>query len=393
MKRTITGFILIFFFFTSLHAQKQLVLLDPQQRAINQGEPLPPQTYFTIQVPVDMQTGIITINLFKGNKTSDLIQQNSWSRPINFKGNIAEVPVNVKLRNNGQYGFEVLMYSILSDSERTSLKETVHQNLTNYLNATIEATGKKINMEGNSGKVINNLNAVVKRSLTWYNNVQLREFEGFSDVVKFKVLQLQEAKLADARFNLSKSRADTLPNTDEMQAAYAKQLTGELQGIVMNEIDNYLNLDFVKLFDSFVIRNAVTERSQTVLPLFVGYGGVYFNGTIDDLEYDSQPYAGFSFPIGRGNEMHYGRTSFILGIFLKDFKDGQGNTISGPVINKPLFTGLGFRIYDFINLNAGVVATSTTRQTITNIKTEEVQLKPFVGLNVQFNLWLGLKKK
>jgi len=393
MKRTLTGFIFIFFSFTSLYAQKQLVLLDPQQRAINQGEPLPPQTYFTIQVPVDMQTGIITINLFKGNKKSDLIQQNSWSRPVNFKGNIAEVPVNVKLRNNSQYGFEVLMYSMLSDSERTSLKEIVHQNLTNYLNATIEATGKKINMEGNSGKVIDNLNAVVKRSLTWYSNVQLREFEGFSDVVKFKVQQLQEAKLADARYNLSKSRADTLLNTDDMQAAYAKQLTGELQGIVMNEIDNYLNLDFVKLSDSFIIRNAITERSQTILPLFVGYGGVYFSGTVDDLEYDSQPYAGFSFPIGRGNEMHYGRTSFILGIFLKDFKDGQGNTVSGPVINKPLFTGLGFRIYDFINLNAGVVATSTTRQTITNIKTEEVQLKPFIGLNAQFNLWLGLKKK
>lgn len=393
MKRTITGFIFIFFFFTSLHAQKQLVLLDPQQRAINQGEPLPPQTYFTIQVPVDMQTGIITINLFKGNKTSDLIQQNSWSRPVNFKGNIAEVPVNVKLRNNSQYGFEVLMYSMLSDTERTSLKEIVHQNLTNYLDATIEVTGKKISMEGNPDKVINNLNAIVKRSLTWYNNVQLREFEGFSDVVKFKVRQLQEAKLADARYNLLKSKTDTLLSTDDMQAAYAKQLTGELQGIVVNEIDNYLNLDFVKLSDSFIIRNSVTERSQSVLPLFIGYGGVYLSGTIDDLEYDSQPYAGFSFPLGRGNEVHYGRTSFILGIFLKDFKDGQGNTISGPVINKPIFTGLGFRIYDFINLNAGVVATSTTRQTITNIKTEEVKLRPFVGLNAQFNLWLGLKKK
>ena len=382
-----------FFSFTSLYAQKQLVLLDPQQRTINQSEPLPPQTYFTIQVPVDPHTGIITINLFKGNKTPDLIQQNSWSRPVNFKGNIAEIPVNVKLRNNSQYGFEVMMYSILSDSERISLKEIVHQNLTNYLNATIEATGRKINMEGNPDKVINNLNAVVKRSLTWYNNVQLRAFEGFSDVVKFKVQQLQEAKLADARYNLSKSNTDTLFNKDDIQAAYAKQLTGELRGIVINEIDNYLNLDFVKLSDSFIIRNAVTERSQSVLPLFIGYGGVYLSGTIDDLEYDSQPYAGFSFPLGRGNEMHYGRTSFILGIFLKDFKDGQGNKVSGPVINKPIFTGLGFRIYDFINLNAGIVATSTTRQTITNIKTEDVQLKPFIGFNAQFNLWLGLKKK
>ncbi len=393
MIRTITGFILIFFSFTSLYAQKQLVLLDPQQRTINQSEPLPPQTYFTIQVPVDPHTGIITINLFKGNKTPDLIQQNSWSRPVNFKGNIAEIPVNVKLRNNSQYGFEVMMYSILSDSERISLKEIVHQNLTNYLNATIEATGRKINMEGNPDKVVNNLNAVVKRSLTWYNNVQLRAFEGFSDVVKFKVQQLQEAKLADARYNLSKSNTDTLFNKDDLQAAYAKQLTGELRSIVLNEIDNYLNLDFVKLSDSFVIRNAVTERSQSVLPLFIGYGGVYLSGTIDDLEYDSQPYAGFSFPLGRGNEMHYGRTSFILGIFLKDFKDGQGNKVSGPVINKPIFTGLGFRIYDFINLNAGIVATSTTRQTITNIKTEDVQLKPFIGFNAQFNLWLGLKKK
>ena len=378
---------------SNLSAQKKSILLEPQTRKINQGDPLPTQSNFDIQVPVSSQTGIIRVNVFKGNNSSDVIQTNVWTRPVNFTGEFAELPFDVRLKNNSKYGFDVLIYTLLSDTEKVALNELVHQGLINYLNASMEATSKGIDVEKDAERLVNDLNAVVRKSLTWYRNTQQRQFEGFSDIVKLKIQQIERARLNNAKFNVVRNSGDSLLTQEEVKARYANRLMDEVQQVVLGEVDNYLSLDFVKLSDSFVIPNRITERAQTVLPLFVGYGGVYLGGSLKNLEYDSQPYAGLSFPLGRGTESHYGRTSFILGIFLSNLKDAAGGTVTGPIVDRPVFAGLGFRIYDFLNFNAGVVATSTEKQTIADVKTENIELRPFIGLNAQFNLWLGLNKK
>ncbi len=393
MKKIVAGICCLCLSIASLNAQKKSILLEPQTRKINQGEPLPTQSSFDIQVPVGKEIGIVMINVFRGNKTSDIIQKTYWTRPVYFKGDFAELPVDVRLRNNSKYGFDVTLYALLSDSEKNNLREQIHQNISNYINASIESNSKAIDISNNSGKIVRDLNMVVRRSLTYYRNTQQRAFEGFSDIVSLKIKQVANARLSNANYNIIRTPADSLKTSNELKAIYANQLKTDLLQIILNETDNYLNLDFVKLYDSFIIPNRVTERSQTVLPLFVGYGGVYLGGSVNNLEYDSKPYAGLSFPLGRGTENHYGRTSFILGVFLANFKDGSGNTITGPIVDRPVFAGLGFRIYDFINLNAGMVATSMDKQNLSNIKTSDVQLKPFIGLNAQFNLWLGLNKK
>ncbi|MEO5995726.1 MAG: hypothetical protein ABIN89_03395 [Chitinophagaceae bacterium] len=393
MKRIVTAIGCLFFAITFANAQKKSILLEPQTRKINQGEPLPSQSSFDIQVPVGTGIGVIMINIFKGGRPSDIIEKTHWTRPVYFKGDFAELPVDLRLRNNSKYGFDVSLYSLLSDSEMNNLRGYVEQNISNYLNALIESNMKALDIDKKSGEIVQDLNAIVKRSLTYYKNTQQRDFEGFSDIVKLKVKQLADAKMSNAIYNVTRTPADSLMSQDDIKVAYGTKLQSDLLQIILSEADNYLNLDFVKLSDHFVISNRVSESSQTVLPLFVGYGGVYLGGSFNDLEYDSQPYAGLSFPLGRGNENHYGRTSFILGIFLANFKDGAGNTITGPIVDRPVFAGLGFRIYDFINLNAGMVAISSEKQNLSNIKTSDVQLKPFIGLNAQFNLWLGLHKK
>jgi hypothetical protein len=393
MRKFLLGISCLLLLITSLPAQKKSILLEPQTRKINQGDPLPTQSNFDIQVPVGTETGMIRINVFKGNNTSDIIQQNIWTRPVNFIGDFAELPFDVRLKNNSKYGFDVVVYTLLSDTEKVALREIVHQSLNSYLDASMEATNKGIDVEKNADKLVDDLNALVRKSLFWYRNTQQRAFEGFSDIVKLKITQVQRARLNNAKYNVVRTPADSMLTQDELKAVYATRMIEDVQRVVLNEVDNYLSLDFVKLSDSFVIPNRITERAQTVLPLFVGYGGVYLGGSANDLEYDSQPYAGLSFPLGRGTESHFGRTSFILGIFLSNLKDATGATITGPIVDRPVFAGLGFRIYDFINFNAGVVATSTAKQTIADVKTENIELRPFIGLNAQFNLWLGLNKK
>jgi hypothetical protein len=375
------------------YGQRKIVVIDPDSRKMNQGNALPAQTYFDLQVPVSNEIGIIQVQIHKGRSENNLVEKTSWSRPMNFRSNLAEIPVDIQLKSNTSYTFDVTIYSLLNDSDKVHLHAIVRQNISNYLNAAYETTDKGITAARKSDQVLNDLNSIVVRSLKDLKSLRDTRFEGFSDIVKLKLLQVDNARLSNAVYNIDKRNTDTLSTDTTVKADYAVQLMEELESIIVSEIDNYLDTDFVKLYDKLVIRNQVTERTQTVLPLFIGYGAVYLGGNVDNLEYDARPYAGFSIPFGRGNGAWFSRTSFVLGVFINNFKDADDNVITGPVVDRPVFAGLGFRIYDFIHFNAGVVATSTAKQNLSNIKTENIDLRPFVGINAQFNLWLGLNKK
>jgi hypothetical protein len=379
--------------YVSTLAQRKTVVIDPDTRKMNQGNLLPAQTYFDLQIPVNDEIGIIQVEIHKGRTNNNLIEKTSWTRPINFRSNLAEIPVDIKLKSNSNYTFDMVIYSLLSDSDRVHLKRVIDQNIINYLNAAFEANTKGITTARNTDQAVADLNLVVKKNLRDYRSLRDRAFEGFSDIVKLKLRQVDNARLSNAAYNVEANPSDSLLSEKQVKADYVSKLMDELESIILSEVDNYLDMDFVKLYDQLVIRNQVTERTQTVLPLFVGYGGVYLGGNFDDLEYDSQPYAGFSIPFGRGNGAWFSRTSFVLGLFLTNFKDADNNTLTGPIVDRPVFAGLGFRIYDFIHFNAGVVATSLQKQNLSSIKTENIDLKPFIGISAQFNLWLGLNKK
>lgn len=376
-----------------IYAQKKTILIEPQKRKINQDALLPAQTYFTIQVPVSSRTGIMLLNVYKGKTVSDKIESNSWTRPVQFSGEFAEIPVDLKLKSNSNYTFQLTIYNLLSDSERTNLRDILSASVVSYLDAAIENEDSKIIVSRKSDQLIKDLNDIVNKGLSDYQNIQRKNFEGFSDIVKLKIQQLTNAQLKNAGYNLNKRTLDSSTNDQELRAAYSAKLRIELKQLILAELHNYLGMEFVKLYDSFVISNQFTEKTQTVLPLFIGYGAVYFSGNARNLNYDSKPYAGFSIPLGRGDGKYFSRTTFIMGVFLTNFKDSDNNTITGPIVDRPVFAGLGFRIYDFINFNAGAVATSTSKQNLSNIKTENIKVYPFIGLNFQFNLWLGVNKK
>ncbi len=143
-----------------------------------------------------------------------------------------------------------------------------------------------------------------------------------------------------------------------------------------------------------MINGKYTQRGQTVLPIFVGFGGVYLGGNFGNLNYDSRAYAGFSIPLGSGNRNYFARTSVIFGVFFNNLRDVNGKTIyTGPIVDRPVFAGLGFRVLSFVHLNAGVVALSSQKLSLSEVKTSDLKLEPFVGLSAQFNLWLGFNKK
>ncbi|MEO6315282.1 MAG: hypothetical protein ABIU63_08555 [Chitinophagaceae bacterium] len=389
-------FIVIFsFLLISLvvQSQKKTILIEPVKRKINQDALLPAQTYVNLQIPTATATAIIEVNISHGRKMGSSPEKIAWVRPVSYSGDFAELPIDMKFKSNSNYSFEVTLYNYMNATQKLRLRSLLLGYINSYLDAIVSTGNEKINLLQKNDQIMKDLNEIVSNGLRDYKNFRNKQFQGFSGIVKLKLQQVSAAKLSDASHNLGKEASDSIMTDEKMKNAYTQKLILETKNVVNAELNNYLDDDFVELYDHFIVANQYTEKTQTVLPLFIGYGAVYFGGNVHDLDYDTKPYAGFSIPLGKGDGKYFSRTTFIMGVFINNFKNAADSTITGPLVDRPIFAGLGFRLYDFINFNAGMVATSTTKQNLANIKTEDIKLRPFIGLNFQFNLWLGVNKK
>ncbi len=146
------------------------------------------------------------------------------------------------------------------------------------------------------------------------------------------------------------------------------------------------------LKDEITTLDYPTENLMNTLAINAGYAGIYESGGVSDFKYYSGPFAGISFPLGNRvyNSNFLSNTSISAGVFLKNFETPELNKVSGPVIGLPIYASLGYRVLKFIRLQAGATLLEETDQ-ITDSKS--VYLKPFVGISIEFQMWIGLGSK
>jgi hypothetical protein len=278
----------------------------------------------------------------------------------------------------------------LKGEELNQLRQRIISNIDYYLDARINVKEDEVKLGSRVDRMVSELNDIVTNSFVNYSSPHSPKFPGFSDLVKIKLQQIDKANLNDAQYNVQ------LPDSamQSLNVAYANELQIALHNIIVTELDNYLSFGVVVKSDEITVNNLETERSRGYLPLNIGYGAVAFNSDFSDLETDQQPYLGISIPFGNPRfSRFWGNASLSFGIFLKNFKNANDQEVTGPVVDKPTYLGLGYRIFEFIKLNAGVTAISTEKLSINNIRSDNVQLKPFVGISAEFDLSLRFGSK
>jgi len=205
-------------------------------------------------------------------------------------------------------------------------------------------------------------------------------------MVKIKIEQFQGVKLKGARFNLLSKNPDP---DNEGQAQYTAQLKKELIDLLHAEVDQYLRANLLMLVDIRELENYPTEKKPFYLPLNLGYAGTYFSGGFNNLDYGTSAFAGISVPLGNKSFTRFlGNASVSTGVFFSNMQDSNQTEISGPLVGRPVYVGLGYRIFRILRFNAGTVLTSSD----VNANIENITLYPFIGFSVEFNLWLGLDK-
>ena len=88
------------------------------------------------------------------------------------------------------------------------------------------------------------------------------------------------------------------------------------------------------------------------------------------------------------------KMSVSTGIFLTDVKDQNDRKYTGAYISKPIYLGLGYKVFDFVRINAGaVMLDKDNNPNNTGLRTSDVRIQPFVGISADFSLWLGVGTK
>lgn len=370
-----------------LIAQGQIktVTYATAKNQVNGGLPLPSEEIFYLNGTIPSSVRMVSVEVFRSKKSSRSAYLYKWKAPYAVETNEFEVFVTNPLRSNERYHMKFYFYERSDEKDLRELKEALSKNLEAYIRANYEVSRKGLQSLSSQRVMMTQLNEIILQGLENYAHPLDQEFRGFSDVVRQKIEQTHNLRLRNAKFNILRNRDDA--SRDE--AIYASQLIDELVQLTTAEAEQYLRTNLLMLVDIREIDSYPTEKRPFYLPVNVGYAGTYFGGDFNSLDYGTSPFVGVSFPLGRKAFTKFlGNASISTGVFTNNMRNSDDISISGPLIGRPMYVGLGYTMFRVLRFNVGAALTSSE----VNGSLENVTIYPFVGFSMEFNLWLGMNR-
>lgn len=369
----------------STYAQNASVVYNYDRNYFNENQPLPAETHFLLSgmVGADINRVDVAIYRAKGRDSRKSLHEATWLRPKNNVDGGFSMPVNFMLRGGSNYDVALTYYRNLTPAEQEYLKVRLFQTLDAYITSSLEVNKGSIKLLRHSRQIIKDLNSIVEDGLQIYKSRNGYEFEGFSDVVKNKLEQIEEADLGKGKFIFGKKKR-------ESKALYANQLIKDIQKVVHNETEQFTNSELLTVYETKYVDDYKAKRDRGAISLNVGYGAVYLDGDFDDLDIDGAPYVGVSLPFGRkAFSKFFGNASLSLGVLLTNLENEEGETVTGPLIKRPVYVGLGYKLFRFLRLNAGATLLEIERAN----GDEDLKVRPFVGISAEINISATLGDK
>ncbi len=361
---------------TTLPAQMQTIKLNSQKLQFDDGRALPAEKSFIVNGDAGALVGMMKMQVSTKDFAKDkIVYETTWQRKIDDKTSVAVLPNLYKLKSGNEYFFRFLYYRKIMEVEKAQIKLMLKTTAKTLLESNIQAKDRSYKLLASPEDLYYSLNAVIEEGMVNYETKSGFAKPHFSGVIKDRLRTLSRIKISSDTANAS---------TDNMFTSLLDQ--------VNNEVDMIANNYQYVLNDVVTIPDYPVERKQNSLALNVGYAGVYNSGEFNNIDYFSGPYAGLSFPLG--NRVFAGRfwnnSSISAGIFLKNFETTNNVEVSGPIVKKPLYVAYGYKVFNYLKLHAGAAVLEDTKF---NNNTTSVYLKPFIGLSLEVNLWLGFDKK
>lgn len=369
----------------NVQAQNQLVSFDLINNQLNNGSPLPAEETFTIKGLVPKTVKAVTVDIYRGKVSGKPDYSYQWKSAFEFTVDEYQIFISEPLRSNKPYTFVFSYYEKADSEQSNNLRTAVHHNLSAYVRANYQIDRNGISSLTPRKTIRRNLEEIVTAGSAHFKHFIGDGFPGFSDIVEQKLEQLEKLNLKDAKFAVVNSEA----NKDSAKIVFANQQIDDLIKILHAEVDQYFSSNMLVLAEERTIADFRTENLPTYLPINVGYGGAYFSGDFSDFDYGTAPHVGISIPLGNRAFTQFGNLSISVGVMLLNMKNSDDETISGPLIQRPIYAALGYRFLNVFRVHAG--ATLTAQDTPSG--NEKIVVYPHVGLSFEFDINIRLNRK
>lgn len=372
-----------------LNAQYETVVFDATNNNFDNGQPLPAETNFAITGGTLIDVDLVEVEIYKNSKFSKPVFSTDWKRNEGSQVGAYQIPVNFKLRRNSDYSFILREYSSATDAEKLKMKQSVFASLDSYVDGVMSASRSKIKVEKKTAQIVSDLNDIMEEATRYYIAKADYDFQGFSSVIDGKVEQIRDGKLKNGLFNIDN---DEITSKQDAKQQYGESLIDELKMAIKNEAQQVIDADSYVLSNVVTIEDYPVEKTKSVVGVQFGYGGVFLDGTAKDFQYARSTYVGFAFPLANLNigPKFFRNATLGAGIFLKEFEDENGIEQTGPIVKRPIYASLGYKLFKFVRINGGLVMVGSSNIDGNNVSFGDVSFKPFVGLSAEIRLWAKL---
>jgi len=379
MRKNLLSFILCLIMLigqsTSLLAQFERVEFDYTYAYFNNGQALPAEQSMVLIGQAASGIDRVEVRIHRANTKPEKapLFLGTWKRQAGATKDIFRIPVSYKLAGSSAYDLRFVYFRSVSEAEKENLEETLLKAIKGYIRQSIDIKGEKARIQKNPQAFVDELDALVNEGLRYYRSMSELQFAGFSDLVK-----------------------EAYASLNKMSEGEVSDGARRVESLLYQELAQILNTEMVVRTDVREVLGYETERTRRTIALNVGYGGVFTEWRNNNFSYVTAPYVGLSLPLANPalSGRFWSNTSISLGVFTQNFTE-DSTTLTGPIFGRPYYLGLGYNVFRFIRINAGV--TALERQDATNggslLNVESVFLRPFIGVSAEFDLWLGLKEK
>jgi hypothetical protein len=382
-------FTLYFLFWLTLassgFSQYTTVQYELEKNYFNEGQALPAEKPLMFTGIVPINSDIIEISIFpaKANKEKDRLYLASWKDFDNNANSNYSLAVNYRLRASEKYDFRFDFFQKMSAAEQQKLAANLIDQISAYLDANILVKGNRLELGKSDKRMVSEMEEIIMKALQDYRNQNDAGFTALSPAIGQHLDKVDGYK--------------TVGNEQEAAKPIRESAEEQLQAIrqaVVTDINALMSTPWSKKVISRYVDDYETERKKGSFSVNLGYGGVYLDGQLDNLTFGSAPYVGISFPLSNSAiaPKFLRNSSLILGAFWENFADESGNRISGIIVDRPIYAGLDYKLFEFIRFNAGAAFLEKSVENGTDNIDKQSIIRPFVGLSARIDLSVSFGK-
>ena len=392
-NRLILSMALSFLFIGKTASQYATITFDYEKARFGENQPLPSETPIIFSGPAGPDINMVEVRVLppKGKENREALAFADWKRPKDKSGvTNFNVLMNYKLRAAKKYDLEVAYFRLISEKERQALNDKLGLAIATYIESQMGNGAKRITFDKSAKRMLNEMNELAASILSNYRPQSDAPMSAFSELTKMKIEQIESA-------NLKKLGEGSTSTPATANAAERSRLIEELQVLTASEVEDMTSVGLLIFADSRYVEDYPTEDKAGYFAINAGYGGVYLGGNLENLEYGTSPYLGLALPLSTSTiaPRFLRNASITVGIFTQNLDREDGVEISGPLVGRPLYLGLDYKLFQFVRFNAGTAFLEEPDVAApggTPGSGSRIFLQPFIGLSAKVNLNLSLDK-